>query len=209
MRDRKGPAHGRGGPGVDVEGNHALNTPEFTASIATPQTHERPKAVWPIALSLMRSVEDERQALGLPSWQLEDRAGLQDGHYQKLLHCDKPSGRTPSWQSLQLLVEAIFPDGFDIQIRRKPGANLLASTHSSLAASSHSEKIRHGIALRDPRTRREIMRALSEKGASKGGQARARNLTKRQLREIGKKGAAARWTRHRARLAAINGGPQS
>lgn len=34
---------------------------------------------------------------------------------------------------------------------------------------------------------------LGRLGGKKGGKARARNLTKEQLSEIGKKGAAARW----------------
>jgi hypothetical protein len=39
----------------------------------------------------------------------------------------------------------------------------------------------------------DAAKALSALGASKGGQARARSLTKEQLSEIGRKGSAARW----------------
>lgn len=37
--------------------------------------------------------------------------------------------------------------------------------------------------------------ALGRKGGQKGGKARARNLSKEELAEIGRKGAAARWAK--------------
>jgi len=39
--------------------------------------------------------------------------------------------------------------------------------------------------------------ALSKLGASKGGKARAAKLTPEERREIGRKGAAARWKGHK------------
>ena len=54
------------------------------------------------------------------------------------------------------------------------------------------------IAKHDPEAVREQGKnptavALGLRGGSKGGHARAKNLSKKKLREIGKKGAEARW----------------
>jgi len=42
---------------------------------------------------------------------------------------------------------------------------------------------------------REVMKALSKKGARKGGKARQAGMTADQRRELGKKAAAARWNK--------------
>lgn len=59
--------------------------------------------------------------LGIPMWRCDDLSGLQDGYTAKLLHPDTPSGRQARWETLQLLVDAIFPDGYEIIIRPKDG----------------------------------------------------------------------------------------
>ena len=47
----------------------------------------------------------------------------------------------------------------------------------------------------EPDTRNPAAVALSKLGASKGGKARAKKLSKRRRREIAKKAAKARWSR--------------
>lgn len=51
-------------------------------------------------------------------------SGLADRSYQKLLHPDTPSGRQAQWQTLQSIVDVVFPDGFDIEIKPKSGPRL-------------------------------------------------------------------------------------
>jgi hypothetical protein len=43
--------------------------------------------------ALMLELERQRQKIGWSCWQLEDAAGLNDGHFSHLLHGDRPSGR--------------------------------------------------------------------------------------------------------------------
>lgn len=58
--------------------------------------------------------------LGLTMWQCDDKAGLQDGYTAKLLNPDTPSGRQAGWDTLQLLVDALWPDGFEIEMAAQP-----------------------------------------------------------------------------------------
>jgi len=59
----------------------------------------------------MLELERRRQQLGWSMWLVDDAAGLNDGHYAKLLHADRPSGRQGTWASLHLIISALFPEG--------------------------------------------------------------------------------------------------
>src|SRR5262245_22107943 len=52
--------------------------------------------------------------------QCDDLSGLQDGYTAKMLHPAAPSGRQASWSSLQLLLDAIYPQGYRLTIRPLP-----------------------------------------------------------------------------------------
>lgn len=145
----------------------------------------------PLYRAVVLEIERLRIAAGWPSWQLDDHAGAQDGFWQKALHPDTASGRQARWETLQLYLDALVPDGFDVEIKRKNGA--------SLDATRHPSKIRHIRAQYHKKTQRDIMRELSQKGSAKGGIARAKNQGKRKLSAIGKMGARARWEAVRRR----------
>jgi hypothetical protein len=62
------------------------------------------------------------QATSVTAWKLDrsamevdDAAGLQDGFYSKLLHADRPSDRQVRWETLQLVITALFPAGFELK----------------------------------------------------------------------------------------------
>jgi hypothetical protein len=112
-------------------------------------------------------------------WQVDDAAGLQDGHYAKCLHADRPSGRQAQWPTVHLIVTALFPAGFDVQMSNKPGG--------ALTAEGCRMKIRFAAADHDRQSRRVLMRELGRKGA----QARAA-LPKERRREIAAKAAQTR-----------------
>jgi hypothetical protein len=57
------------------------------------------------------AIERRRRQLGWTSKYLDDRAGVQDGYYQKLLHSDAPTGRCGRLETLQLLVDALWGRG--------------------------------------------------------------------------------------------------
>jgi hypothetical protein len=92
--------------------------------------------------------------------------------------------------TLDLFVQAMFPDGFDLVIRpRKSGTLSALKQRSKIAAAAAFH--------RGDRTLRNHMRALGKLGGVKGGKARADALSQRRLSEIGKAGARARWKKPR------------
>lgn len=99
--------------------------------------------------------ERRRQQLGWAMWKVDDAAGLQDGFYSKLLHADRPSGRQVQWQTLQLVISALFPKGIDLEIRHKAG---------EITAEGHRLKVMFAAADNDRQTRRELMRELGRRG---------------------------------------------
>jgi hypothetical protein len=108
--------------------------------------------------------ERRRQQLGWAMWKVDDAAGLQDGHYAKLLHADRRSGRCVQWPTLQLVISALFPRGFDLVLKHKIG--------DPLTAESHHLKVMFAAADNNRLSRRELMRELGRRG----GIARRENL---------------------------------
>lgn len=51
----------------------------------------------------------------------DDRSGLQDGFTAKLLHAESPGGRQCRWETLQLLVDALYPSGVKVVIQALDG----------------------------------------------------------------------------------------
>jgi hypothetical protein len=126
--------------------------------------------------------ERRRQVLGWPMWRLDDAAGTQDGFYSKMLHADRPSGRQSRWETLQLVISALWPAGFDLEIKHKVG--------DPLTAENHRLKIMFAAADNNRLSRRELMRELGKRGAA----ARKAKLGKRELKKIAK---------HASKIAAI------
>ena len=79
-------------------------------------------AVTPLYRSIMIEVERRRLDLGLPQEKFGEWAGIADRSYAKYLHADAPSGRQATWETLQVICDALFPDGFKITIEAAPGA---------------------------------------------------------------------------------------
>jgi hypothetical protein len=117
-------------------------------------------------------LERQRQVLGWSMWQVDDASGVQDGHYAKLLHADRPSGRQADWKTLQLVAAALFPRGFDVQITHK--------TCEPLTAEGHRLKVMFAASDNCKRTRRDLMSELGKRGAA----ARMLKLGKRERKKI-------------------------
>lgn len=156
----------------------------------------------PIFRAIMLECERRRVALGFPMEKFSEYAGLPERYYPKALHADLPSGRQAQWGTLQIIVDALFPTGFDVEIRAHPGAPM---DYVSLKAQLLQLRARH-----DPRTQRELMRILGKKGGlallakrapqalkkqrAKAGRARARALSSERRTEIAKQAAKKRWS---------------
>ena len=64
----------------------------------------------------MLAVERRRLQLGWPAWLVEKQSGVQDGYYFKMVYAETPSGRNAGWQTLQLVIDALWPDGVGVRL---------------------------------------------------------------------------------------------
>jgi hypothetical protein len=138
-----------------------------------------------VYMTIIHQIEEMRIASGMTMAAFSEYAGLPERYYAKALHPDTPSGRQASWESVQTMLETLAPHGFEVVIRRKPGAVI---DPQNLKAKSLEIR-----ALTDPRTMREKMREIGLKGASKGGRNRWRRLGAKARARIARKAAKARW----------------
>lgn len=136
----------------------------------------------PVYRALLLECERRRQQLGWPMWQVDDASGLNDGHYAHCLHADRVCGRQAQWKTLSLIVLALWPQGFDLQMKHKAGG--------ILTAEDHRLKVMFAAADNDRLSRRELMRELGKRGAK----ARMLKLGKRERKKIAK---------HASKIAAI------
>ena len=99
-------------------------------------------------------------------------------------NADAPSGRQAQWGTLQIIIEALFPAGFDVKIEARPGPVITAE---NLKAKLLALK-----ATVDPRSQRERMREIGRKGGLK-------KVPRWKLRRIARKGVRARLRKARER----------
>ena len=148
-------------------------------------TEPRIKGV-PIYLAIVREFERRRRALALPMWKVDEAAGGSSRYFAKMLYPATPSGRQSTWEIVQLYADALFPDGFSVTIK--------AGAAGAVPASKHRAAIRFMGVRYDLEVRRDWMTELSQKGARKGGFARAKSLSKRRRKQIAKRAAKKRWS---------------
>jgi hypothetical protein len=134
--------------------------------------------------------ERRRQQLGWPMWQVDDASGLNDGHYAHCLHVDRVTGRQARWETLQLVISALFPAGFDLEIKHKVG--------DPLTAENHRLRIMFAAADHNRLSRRELMRELGKRGAA----ARKKKLGNRARTKIAKRASRAAAVKRSERAAA-------
>lgn len=136
---------------------------EETPAPAAPASSRRATAIYAAITAQLRA---RIERLGLPMWKCDDLSGLQDGYTAKLLHPDTPSGRQARWETMQLLVDALFPDGYEIIIRPLDAKKAL-----KLEVPSNP--------VVDARVR-SVMRAMGRKGGLKSSEVRRAKLIDEQ-----------------------------
>jgi hypothetical protein len=144
--------------------------------------------ITPVYMAFMLELERQRLARGLSMAEITDHAGIADGLYGKSLYASTPSGRQSNWRTLQDLVDALYPTGFDIIVKPKSGLRL---DPSQLRC-----KIKSATALTNSKSQRERMTELGKLG----GEARRekyKTMSKAQRQRIASK---ARKTRRQNRL---------
>lgn len=134
--------------------------------------------------AIFLELERRRLAVGVTMAQLDDAAGVQDGYYPKMLWSDTPSGRVSRWETVQLIVDALYPAGFDLIMTPKP---------MILTEPSMRSKIRFAAGQWDRKLYREQMREIGRKG----GVSRTESLTKEERESAAQHAINTRWRRHR------------
>lgn len=141
----------------------------------------------PVYRAIILGCEERRVALGMSMEKLSEFAGLPDRYYAKAVHVDEPSGRQASWQTLQIICDVLWPDGFGVAI--KPHAGL------RLDAQSLQFKVRYEQQLGNGKTRREFMSEIGRKGGEALKLVRLTKISKRRRRQIAKAAAIARHSK--------------
>lgn len=139
----------------------------------------------PLYRALMLELEARRLALGLPMERFSEWAGLPDRYYPKALLPDTPSGRQASWDLMQTMMDALYPHGFEIVIRAKPGA--------VIGAEDMKAKLLNLRAHHDPKTRREFLQEIGRIGGEKSGRSRMKKLNAKARSSIARNAAKERW----------------
>lgn len=124
----------------------------MTEAAAQPGT----RSITPVYRALMSELERRRLHLGLSMWQTDDEACTQDGYYAKALWADARSGRQARWETLQLIIDALFPTGFDLVLRPRAGA--------PLNPAAQKRVVRFAAATVNRKTQRELMREIGMQG---------------------------------------------
>jgi hypothetical protein len=137
------------------------------------------RGVVPFFRAIMLELERQRLSRGLSMQEICDHSGLADYYYSKALHASTPSGRQARWDSLQDLVDALFPAGYDVIIRPKAGMRL--------SAADLRCKIKSAAALTDRKSQREFMRELGRLGGV-ARRERFKNMTPEERKAIAEKG---------------------
>lgn len=135
--------------------------------------------------AIMLECERRRLALGFPMEKFSEYAGLPERYFPKALLADSPSGRQAQWATLQVIVDALFPTGFDVEIRARPGA---PKDYDSLKAQLLQLRAHH-----DPRTQRELMSKIGKKGGEAARGKPRRKLPRWRRRAIARRAAKKRW----------------
>ena len=112
--------------------------------------------VSPFYRSIMLELERRRLHLRISMDEVSDRAGVADRLYSKMLHANTPSGRQSRWETVQDVVDALFPEGYDVIIKPKAGLRLDAEQLRC--------KIKFAAAPTDRKLQRELMREIGRLG---------------------------------------------
>ena len=144
------------------------------------------------------------RAVGLTMQVCDDIGGLQDGYVAKMLHPDAPSGRQARWETLQLLLDAIYPGGVRLRIYPIAGSAAIRATINRKLA--RSGQMLSGASINEREAQKGLLgrvaiRDLARDAARKGALSRNARLTAAQRRRLARRTARARWKRYHSMTA--------
>jgi hypothetical protein len=135
----------------------------------------------PLYEGLMKAIEYHRVRQGLSMVVLEERAGLSEGYFSKMLHADSAEGRRASWQVLERVASALWPDGrCTVKVSAQgPGSMLPGATIKATNRAFQTYLRRYFIAMgqRGAKARNERLTPQQRSEA-----ARRANLTRQKKR---------------------------
>jgi hypothetical protein len=154
------------------------------------------RPVTSIYRALIWEVRNHIRAVGLTMQQADDVAGLQDGYLAKMLHPDTPSGRQAQWPTLQLLLDAVYPNGF--RLRLLPIAGMTATRASIDRKLARLNQKLTGVSINEREAQKGLLgrvaiRDLAREAGRKGGLARSARLSPQRRQRIARRAARARW----------------
>lgn len=135
--------------------------------------------------TFMMALEERREELGLSMERVNDLAGLQDGFFAKMIFPDSAHGRQSRWETLDIVMQALFGTDYRIKIEAQ-NYKVPAALGTRAHPSANAIQVRHW---RHTRHFKEL--------ASKGGKARAA-MDPVKLSAIQRKIAKNRWKKVRA-----------
>jgi hypothetical protein len=135
----------------------------------------------PIYLATILEIERLRLSRGISMEQMSELMGTAERSYAKMLYPDTISGRMARHDTLQLAVQTVCPDGFDLRI--------LPSRCGMLSAVGTKQKIKAEAAHWDGKRTSEIMAHRGRKGNA----ARQASLTPEQRSALSRMAAESRW----------------
>lgn len=131
--------------------------------------------------AIMLAVETRRQEVAISMMEVDEIAGTQSGYYGKAAYPDTPNGRQARWETMDLIVEALFGRGYEIII--VPGSDENRRLHSALridqSASANALKIRHW-------RHTKHFQDLGRRGAIAGHLKRSESMRSKMARKIAK-----------------------
>jgi hypothetical protein len=147
--------------------------------------------VVPLYNAIVCELERRRRAAGIPMERMSELAGTADRSYAKLLSPESASGRIGNWRTLQMVVDVLFCEGFELRI--------VPSSEPRIDSPGTRRRIIEEASSWDRKTPRE----LSIENGRAGGKARLVKMTAEQRREVSMKAARVRWARRRAQLETV------
>lgn len=133
--------------------------------------------------AIMLELERRRLQLGWTMEEVCEVAGIQDRYYAKLLYCDEKSGRQARWETLEILMLTLFPEGYIVKID--------PTDTGMLTPMSMKHRIKHASPAGTIGRRQELTEM-----AKKATEAR-KAIPPRKRRAIARRAARARWKRQK------------
>jgi hypothetical protein len=135
----------------------------------------------------MLEIERRRVQLGFSFIDVDNLAGLNDGYLAKMMWPDTPSGRNAGGETVQLVIDALFPKGFEVIIRQKEGAVL---DEPSIRRMTYLARVPF-----DRKSQRDLMSKYGKRGRA----VQLETQTPEQRQEIARRAALKRWSAKEAR----------